>query len=751
MLFSKSFISSGSEYSDYDREVAAPYLRKNLVFDKLPDKVSITVTGLGFYKIYVNGEDITRTHLAPYVSNPNNFIAYDTYCISEYLKVGKNTIAFLLGNGLQNNYGGFIWLFQKAPFRSSPRLAFAIECETDGQKTVIEADETVLTHTSPLVANDFRVGVRYDARLEIPGWTLPEFDDSGWMPAIPVMPYGGEAFLSEVKPIAVTAERKPVAIWREGDAFIYDFGINDTGLTKIRIKGTRGQKITVHHGEYLAGGKFDQENILFTKTNKKAIGMPAYTQRTEYILKGEGIEEYTPDFTFYGFRYAKVEGITEQQATEELLTYLVMSTALKERGGFSSSDKTLNALEEMSRRSTLSNFIHYPLDCPHREKNGWTGDAVISAEQTMLRFDPEYNYKTWLQSLACDQDSKGAVPCINPTSGWGYEWGSGPAWDRVIVELPYQEYVLRGQLTLARTVAGTMLKYFEYLRTRVNERGLIAFGLGDWLAPDESIMPSLEFTDTLVSSDMLRKASLLFRAMGRSAEADFTLDFSRELRSAIRERLLDKAAMRFDNGGESAQALAIYHGLCDSEDERKMAFDVLLREIKSRDSFMTVGILGQKGLFRVLAEGGEIDLALYMITRPEAPSYGSMIRNGCTCIAECITDKVQSLNHHIWCDFSAFLITHIAGIRLNPNENNVMELLIAPTFPTSMSHARGYHRAPAGRIDVYWERRDEKIILTLGMPTEMSAKIILPEGYSFEDGTSERAGRPGSFTVIKNR
>lgn len=750
MLFSKKFITDTYEFADYDREVAAPYFRKNLFFDKLPDEVSITVTGLGFYKLYVNGKDITRTHLAPYISNPNNFIAYDTYPLKEYLQEGKNTVAFLLGCGFQNNYGGFIWLFQDAPFRSSPRLAFAIEYEQDGMKTVIEADSTVLTHPSPLLANDLRVGVRYDARCEIEGWNLPDFDDTAWNNAIQTLPYGGECALSEVKPIKVTDIRKPVSITREGDAYIYDFGINDTGLTRLRIKGERGQKVTIHHGEYLAAGIFDQENILFTKTNKKAIGMPAYTQRTEYILKGDGdTEEYTPDFTYYGFRYAKVEGITEEQATSELLTYLVMSTDLKERGGFTSSDPILNQLEQMSGRSTISNFIHYPLDCPHREKNGWTGDAAVSAEQTMLRFDPEFNYRTWLRSLSCDQDSRGAIPCINPTAGWGYDWGSGPAWDRVIVELPYQEYVLRGELTLARTVAPTLIKYFEYLRTRVNKRGLIAFGLGDWLAPWNELMPTLEFTDTLVSSDMLRKASILFRAMGRGAEADFILAFSKELRSAIRDKLLDKDTMVFDNGGESAQALAIYYGLCDSEKEKTAALSVLVKEIEARDGFMTVGILGQKGLFRVLADGGYEDLALSMLTRPDAPSYGSMIKNGYTCISECITNKVQSLNHHCWCDFSAFLITHIAGIRLNPSETNVMELLIAPTFPTLLSHARAYHRAPAGRIDVFWERVGEKIRFTLGVPTNMKTTIRLPSGYVFEDGTSQRSGRPGTYTVIK--
>ena len=78
-----------------------------------------------------------------------------------------------------------------------------------------------------------------------------------------------------------------------------------------------------------------------------------------------------------------------------------------------------------------------------------------------------------------------------------------------------------------------------------------------------------------------------------------------------------------------------------------------------------------------------------------------------------------------------------------------MELLIAPNFPVSLSHAKGYHRAPAGRIDVYWERQGDSIRLTIGMPTEMKATVKLPEGYVFEDGSSERAGKPGTLTVIK--
>ena len=39
-----------------------------------------------------------------------------------------------------------------------------------------------------------------------------------------------------------------------------------------------------------------------------------------YICNGQGEEVYTPSFTYHGFRYVTVTGITKQQATKDLLT-----------------------------------------------------------------------------------------------------------------------------------------------------------------------------------------------------------------------------------------------------------------------------------------------------------------------------------------------------------------------------------------------------------------------------------------------
>ena len=160
------------------------------------------------------------------------------------------------------------------------------------------------------------------------------------------------------------------------------------GIFRLKIKGTPGQRIDIQCSEELLDGKVDYSNINFYPDG--------YAQRDIYILGSEEEEIFEPMFTYHGFRYLYVSGITKEQATEGLLTYLVMSSDLEERGSFACSDETANKICEIGRRSDLSNFYYFPTDCPHREKNGWTGDVAASAEHVMMTLGAEESYREWL-------------------------------------------------------------------------------------------------------------------------------------------------------------------------------------------------------------------------------------------------------------------------------------------------------------------------------------------------------------------
>ena len=126
MNFPKQFICATEEYSSYHDFVPAPYFRK--VFVPACTDCRLRVTGLGFYRVWINGTEITKGLLAPYISNPDHIVYFDDYDLSLYIRSNvKNVLGFQLGNGMQNAPGGVIWDFDKASFRGSPRFAFMLE------------------------------------------------------------------------------------------------------------------------------------------------------------------------------------------------------------------------------------------------------------------------------------------------------------------------------------------------------------------------------------------------------------------------------------------------------------------------------------------------------------------------------------------------------------------------------------------------------------------------------------------------
>ena len=549
------------------------------------------------------------------------------------------------------------------------------------------------------------------------------------------------------KPIVATYELTPVSIIKEDDGYLYDFGYDCVGLTRLCIKGNYGQHIVIDHGELIRDGKFSQENIVFRQPGQ--IGQPKYTQRTEYICHGGDVEVHIPSFTYYGFRYAKVTGITEEQATPELLTYVVMNTDLGDRGDFSCSNEVLNTLQQMTRRSTLGNFQHFPNDCPHREKNGWTADAALSAEQTLLNFEPEDNYLMWEKCIVRAMNEDGALPGIVPTGGWGFHWGNGPAWDSVMIYLPYFCAVLRDDLRPAEVAKEGMMRYFRYLISRRDERGLLEIGLGDWCPANPNYETPLIFTDSTISYDLAVKAAYLYDRMSMPEEAAFCRSFAEEMRTAIRTHLLEDASeMRFISGRQSVQAMAIFYGLCNSEEEKEKALALLLDEIHKQDDHMAVGVLGGRVLFRVLCDNGYEDLAIKMITRPDAPSYGVMIADGLTSLAENVRPPYGSRNHHFWGDISALMIEYFAGIRVNPNLQGAENIDIRPVFSTDMQHAKAYYNATVGRVEVAWEREGESVRLRLIYPEGAQGFVVAPLGYTV-NGEEKVKATSGTFQFFK--
>ncbi len=744
MSLPKNFIRASSEFCDFEKFVPAPYFRKS--FNSKGGKATITIGAAGFYELFFNGKKITKGFLAPYISNPEDIVYFDEYEVE--LNCGENVIGVMLGNGFKNNFGGYVWDFDKASFRGAPEFALKVSGDCS-----FESDCSFKTAPSPIFFDDYRLGEYYNANNEIGGWCDLGFDDSGWKNAEKSPECNAELRLCEAEPIVKKNEFKVESIKKVGEGYVYDFGVSTTGLYRLKIKdAAKGQEISMRFVETLTPE--GMPDVLRLWCDRSGFAKDFF-HKDVYICKGETEETYTPSFTYHGYRYVYVTGVTEEQATEDLLTFIQFYSDVKMCGGFLTSNKELTALQAATVLSDVSNFHYFPTDCPHREKNGWTADAAFSGEQIIMNLTAEKSFREWIRNVCKAQNKEGALPGIVPTSGWGFAWGNGPSWDSVIAFLPLANYVYRGDKEIIKITAPTFVKYLKYLETQKDENGLLELGLGDWAhvgRAAENFKAPLKVTATIMAKFIADTAAFLMGEIGMSQEAEFAKEFSEKIKVAARRHLIDFDTYTVLGECQTSQAMAIYYNVFE-ESEKQKAFDKLVELIEKENNLMDTGVVGGRILFDTLSLFGRHDLALKMILGPEFPSYGYWLKKGATTLWEGFkedVDVVSSKNHHFWGFISAWFIKNLAGLQYNPTGKNLKSVKIAPNFLSELDDAEAFYDSIFGRVFVRWEKQGEKVELTIGAPDDFEGEILLPKGYSFLNGETNRPLKNGTFTVVRN-
>lgn len=740
------YISAGTQQFVLKTTPPAPYIRKAFDLDFKPNRAVIRITTNGFYRLFINGKEITKCVLAPYISNSDHLCYYDEYEVSNELTEGRNAIGIILGNGHANPFWHALGL------HNSFKVGMPVKCalQLTADDFFLESDASFKTHPSPMVSDVYRYGVHYDARLEIDGWNLPDFDDSGWENVCEVAAPAGRPLLCEADLTVQREERKPVSIELQENfyylhdslvpdstpifesyvesGYLYDFGINTAGLVRLKIKGERGQKITMRFGEKLYhDAKFNLNSVYTVKEGVEQYADILHTDT--YILRGGEEEVYVPFFTYHGFRYVLVEGLKPEQATEELLTYLVMNSNVSRRSDFKCSDETFNTLYQMGVNSDLSNFWYFPTDCPHREKSGWTNDMSMSMEQFLLTLDCSNSLRVWLEGYLADQREDGTLTAIIPTVGEFARGYNGVLSDSNLVNLPYYCYKFDGRVDILEQTADAIKKYMDYSMSVRDERGLVSNSLNDWAQPggrNMGIKTDRALLDSTLLIDMAHKCMTIFGVLGDEAWVSKCARFANELRTAVREHLINFGTMGTKDGAQTAQALALAMGIF-TEEEYPAAYKELLARIAKKHNHVYCGMAGLRYIFHVLLDNGDADLAHLMIARPDAPSYGNMIVRGATALCECLEDNRfnQSENHHFFGDILNLFISDYAGLRINPNMDNPNEVLIKPSFASVLNWAEASYTTKCGTVTTKWERAEDGYDISVTVPDGVTGNIWL--------------------------
>jgi alpha-L-rhamnosidase len=693
----------------------SPMLRKSFELSQPVKRATVYVAGLGYYELHLNGEKVGDHVLDPAFTRYDRRILYSTYDVTEQVTQGENALGVMLGNGWYNMHTRATWNFDQAPWRDEPRTIIHLRLEmADGSVRTIVTDGTWKAKAGPVWLDGVRAGEVYDARKEIPDWSRGGFADEEWVAASVVGAPSGRLSALMMPPIRVTDTLKPVEMreTRPG-VFLYDLGQNISGWARLRLEGLRGTKIKLRYSERIReDGTLDRENI-----SKFHFAGPF--QQDTYILKGGGLEVWEPRFTYHGFQYVEVSVSSGEIGRLDVEGRMV-NTDFDKAGEFRCSNELFNRIQELGDWSFRGNYHGYPTDCPQREKNGWTGDAHLAAEQALFNWDVASAYAKWIDDIRDEQRDSGEIAAIIPTSGWGYAWGNGPAWDSAFLLIPWYIYQYRGDLQILEENYESMRRYVDYVASR--SQGYIAnFGLGDW-APAETVTPR-DITSTgyfyVDASIMAQTAALL----GHDADAAKYRELAENIRVAFNKKFYNGDGT-YANGSQTALSCALYQEMADPA-ERSRIVDRLVIEVHRKNDHLDVGILGAKYLFNTLSDHGQHELAYRIANQTTAPSYGHWVAQGATTMWE--RWNGESSRNHIMCgDICAWMYKYLAGIRVDPRQPGFKNVIIQPDPVGNMTWVKAHHDSLYGRIVSQWKREGKGFTMTVTIPPNSTGTISVP-------------------------
>jgi len=676
---------------------------------------SCRICGLGIYVLYINGKRVGDDVLSPAFTAYDKRALFVEYDVGRYLTIGENVVAVKLGDGFYNQTTADTWGFYQATWRDKVKLIF--ELSVEGEVVLCSDESWKCTTDGATVHNAIRTGEHYDARKE-DGWLEKNYDDAGWANACLTAPPGGVLDRQELPPIRECETYAPVKMWKTEKGWAFDFGRNIAGYVSLKAQEKRGVTAEIRYAEKLNGKEIDQSNISCYVLNTEEFSTDKYT------FKGEGVEEWRPQLVYHGFQYAEVRGLENEPGRDALTAYFV-HTDLKRKGNMPTSDELLNWIYEAGIRSFLSNFHGISEDCPHREKNGWTGDAAISANYAVCNFDMKEAYIKWLRDIADTQRGSGQLCSIAPTSGWGHNWGSGPAWDCALFVLPYALYEETGDTEGFDVVFETAERYLKYTEYYEKE-GLVCFGLSDWCPPRK--LPELKLMDNRLSDSCYYYAMLSIMARmcvlrGENEKADYYKARAERTKEAVKRTYIHGSSV--DNDGQGALAEVLYFRIVTGEEAEKIAAQLV--EVIRADSYkFKVGILGMKALLNALSLYGYTDAAYKMVARYDYPSYGYWKEHGATSLWEDWEEDTAtgSRNHHMYADVLNWMFRNVAGLKNGGVAYD--RCVLEPYFFAETCSASGETQTPNGRISFSWKKEKNMFIADMVLPDSTETVLKLP-------------------------
>lgn len=687
----------------------AALFRAEFKIDKA-QSAEITICGLGYFILYINGKKVSEDEFAPaytdYHDRPDMVLSYPLndiwshrihvmkYDITDYLCDGENVLGVMVGGGFYHQ------LLRKGEGNVSYgkiKLCYKIDFE-DG--TQILSDKNTLYQRGFFIASNIFHGERHDYSRFDRKWNTLEAQKHGWAtPDIVPAPLS-EYYVQTCPSDKVVETLKPELVKKFDEYSVYKVSRNVTGYPVIRCD-EKSEHIYYECAEEL------KEDM-----NIDNISVGYNEQRQRYFAITDGSTElYHPYFTWHGFQYFMLSNNCEPVEVR------VINTDMKVTSDFECSDETLNWYYKTFINTQLCNTHGcIPSDCPHRERLGYTGDGQLTCDAVMTQFDAQAMYAKWIEDIKdCQDQETGHVQHTAPFGGGG----GGPAgWGGAMIVVPYHFYRHYGDVEALKNVYPNMAKFVDYMESRC-ENGLVVreekdgWCLGDWCTPEKVTIPE-PFVNTTLYITQLKMLVYLCKVIGEDT-ANYEKMIAEHLK-AVKNTYAD-ADGGFIGGLQGADAFAAE---CGAGDERTIG--KLTEKYASLQQFDT-GIFGTYSLLNVLYSSGNGNLATELIANKNEVSFETMKKAGASTLWENWNGE-SSHSHPMFGASTSYLFRDILGIRQAENSVRYDEVIIEPVFAESLDYAKGYITTPHGEIRVEWKRDGENTEVKINLCEGVKATFV---------------------------
>ena len=757
-LWTASWITMENEKA-FNGSKPAHFLRKDFSTSKKVKSARVYVSSLGLYELYINGKKVGDQLFTPGWTSYNKRIQYQTYDVTSMLQT-KNAIGAILGDGWYR--GNIGWQDQRNYYGGKLALIAQLHISyTDGTDEIIETGEGWKATTGPIIFSDIYNGETYDARMEMPGWSTAGFDDSKWGKAVSLNQTKEFLIAPQGVPVKAVEEIVPIKLFTTpNDELVYDMGQNMVGWVRLKVKGKKGDVVTLKFAEVLdKQGNFYTDNLRAAKVTDV------------YILKGDGEEIYEPKFTFHGFRFVELVGFPGTPGLENI-TGVVIHSEMEPTGTFTCSDPLINQLQKNIQWGQKGNFLDVPTDCPQRdERMGWTGDAQVFSATASYIYNTAGFYTKWVKDIAADQLPDGKVPHVIPDVLKG--GGGSTAWADVSLIVPWTTYLAYGDKRILEVQYPSMVKWVEYMKNRAGDDYLWTGDahFGDWLAFAST---RSDYTGATTEKDLIATAyysyssgllSKIAKIIGNTADADKYAKLSENIKKAFVNEFVAPSG-RLVSHTQTAYLLAIAFDLLPENLVPKAAN--YLAEDVNKFKHLTTGFVGTPLLCKTLSATGHEDLAFMLLNRKEYPGWLYPVTQGATTIWERWDGQkpdgtfqdvgMNSFNHYAYGAIGEWLYTYVAGIQIDEKSPGYKHFLLAPHPGGGLTNANATFKSIHGEIKSAWKIENGNMVYEVKVPANTTATVTLPtasldkvtvNATSLKDDKAKSAQQAGKAVTLK--